>query len=312
MAVATDLTIDHYARAMASYERELVTPGSRYDQFVSGDRNALTEQERDGFRLFFGKGLCGDCHAGPMLSDYSMRIQGVGDGYEDIAPGFEGKSGDGRDLGRFHADPERFAADQYAFRTLTVRNVDVTAPFFHSGSAATLEDVVDFYNRGGLGAHDISDEALAAAGVQRDPSIRPLGLTDAEVDAIVAFMLSTSAPVRLGPGGMDLTSVPHRVPERLGATRRSHAERAGALSGREGSHPIARPSSLSTAKTLRAVLASDRRVGSELPQLVPQNRLHHLRSGLPAGALHDLPHEEPGESGLAVRGRRRPYPDARR
>jgi len=215
VSAAEDVTIDHVARAIASYERELVTPGSRYDRFVSGERSVFSAQERQGFDVFFGKGLCGDCHGGPMLSDYTMRIQGVGDGYDQITPGFAGKSGEGTDLGRFHADPDRFAADKYAFRTLTVRNVDVTAPYFHSGSAATLEEVVEFYNRGGLGAYDISDETLAAAGVTRDLSIRPLGLTLEEVEAVAAFMRTTSASVRPGPGGLDLTRVPQRVPSGL-------------------------------------------------------------------------------------------------
>jgi len=215
IGVANDITIDHVARAIASYERELVTPNSRYDRFVAGDRSAFNAQELAGFDLFFGKGLCGDCHGGAMLSDFTMRIQGVGDGYEQILPGFEGKSGTGTDLGRFHADPDRFAGEMYAFRTLTVRNVEVTAPYFHSGSAATLEEVVEFYNRGGLGPEDISEATLSAAGVVRDPSIRPLGLTPEEVDAIVAFMKTTTAPVRPGPGGMDLTEVPYRVPSGL-------------------------------------------------------------------------------------------------
>ncbi len=215
VASADDIMIDHVARAIASYERELVTPNSRYDRFVSGDRSAFSEQEEEGFELFFGKALCGDCHSGAMLSDFTMRIQGVGDGYDQILPGFGGKSGDGDDMGRFHADPTRFAGEKFAFRTLTVRNVELTAPYFHSGSAATLEEVVEFYNRGGLGPQDISDATLSAAGVVRDASIRPLGLSADEVDALVAFMKTTTATVQAGPGGMDLTTVPYRLPSGL-------------------------------------------------------------------------------------------------
>ena len=212
VAAGGDIGIDHIGRAIAAFEREIITPDSRYDQFVTGAFDAFTDIEKDGFELFFGKGQCGDCHAGPMLSDYTMRVQGIGDGY---SPGFGGKNGQGGDFGRFHADPVQFADQKYAFRTLTIRNVEVTGPYFHSGSARTLRETVDFYNRGGQGADDISDAVLAAAGVQRDASIRPLALTPGEIDAILSFMLTTTAGVRPGPSGLDLTAVPQRVPSGL-------------------------------------------------------------------------------------------------
>lgn len=215
IAHAADLEIGHVGRAIAAFEREIITPGSRYDQFVGGRYDIFSEQERLGFDAFFGKGLCGDCHNGPMLSDFTMRIQGVGDDYEGVHPGFLGKNGEGGDFGRFHADPAAFADQKFAFRTVTVRMVEKTGPYFHSGSARTLREVVEFYNRGGLGPADISNETLSAAGVTRDPSIRPLDLTDAEIDAIVAFMKTTTAPVQGGPSGMDLTVVPTRVPSGL-------------------------------------------------------------------------------------------------
>ena len=210
-----DLDIGHVGRAIAAYEREIITPGSRYDQFLGGEFDVFSDLERLGFELFFGKGLCGDCHNGPMLSDFTMRIQGVGDDYESVHPGFEGKNGEGGDFGRFHADPDAFADQKFAFRTLTVRMVEETGPYFHSGSARTLREVLEFYNRGGLGPGDISDAVLADAGVVRDPSIRPLDLTSAEMDAIIAFMRTTTAPVRPGPSGLDLTAVPTRVPSGL-------------------------------------------------------------------------------------------------
>lgn len=215
VADADDITIEHVGRAIAAFERELVTPDSRYDRFVSGDYSALTETERDGFELFFGKGLCGDCHFGPMLSDFTMRVLGIGDDYESIIPGFAGKNGQGGDFGRFHADEVEFADQKFAFRVPTIRNVEVTAPYFHSGSAGTLREATAFYNRGGMGSEDLSDAELAAAGVQRDSSIRPLDLTDEEIDAIVAFMKTTTADVRPGPFGLELTSVPRRVPSGL-------------------------------------------------------------------------------------------------
>gem|GEM_PF-571966 len=212
---ASDITPDDVGRAIGAYERELITPNSRYDRFLMGDREALNATEKTGFELFFGKALCGDCHFGPMLSDYTFRVQGAADGYDQVLPGFGGKNGEGGDFGRYQADPVRFADQKFAFRTLTIRAVEQTGPYFHSGSVGTLRDVVAFYNRGGRGPDDFSDEALAAAGATRDPSIRPLGLTDAEMDAIVAFMRTTTADVQMGPSGMDLVSVPRRVPSGL-------------------------------------------------------------------------------------------------
>ncbi|MBZ0269796.1 hypothetical protein K8I85_16715 [bacterium] len=209
------ITVEKIGRAIAAFERELITPGSRYDAFVAGEWDALSAQEVDGFRLFFGRGKCGDCHSGPMLCDFTFRVQGVADAYDRVIPGFGGKSGDGHDFGRFHADPGAFADQKYAFRVLTVRNAELTAPYFHSGSAATLHDLVRFYNEGGRGPDGVSDAELAAAGAIRDPSITPLFLTEREIDAIVAFMRTTTAPVQPGPPGIDLMGTPTRVPSGL-------------------------------------------------------------------------------------------------
>ncbi len=215
VSTAADITLDHITRAIAAFERELITPNSRYDKFVAGDFTVFSDEEREGFKLFFGKGLCGDCHPGPMLSDFTFRVVGVGDDYNNIIPGFAGKNGAGGDFGRFHADEAQFADQKFAFRVPTIRNVELTAPFFHSGSSGTLHDMMDFYNRGGRGPEDISDAELAAAGVTRDPSIIPLGLTAQEIDAMVAFMKTTTAPVQAGPLGIDLARVPERVPSGL-------------------------------------------------------------------------------------------------
>lgn len=209
---AEDIQITHVTKALAAYQRELITPGSRYDRFVSGDFNALNVTEQRGFELFFTKALCGDCHHGPMLSDFQFHVQGAADAYP---PGFPGKDDTGKDFGRFHADPEEFAGERYAFRTLTLRMIDRTAPYFHSGSAATLQDVVAFYNRGGQGSTDVTDEELAAAGAVRHPSIQPLALTDDEASALVAFLRTLGAPVAPGPGDADLTLPPQRVPSGL-------------------------------------------------------------------------------------------------
>lgn len=211
---AEDVRSDMIFLTIAAYERELVTPGARYDAFVAGDFEALTLAEQRGFLTFFGKAKCGSCHRGPMLSDYSFRCQGTGDAYDRVIPGFAGKNGQGGDWGRFHGlgpnDPNRQFA-RYLFRVVSLRNVDQTPPYFHSGSARTLREAVEFYNRGGLGPEDIPDATLVEAGTARDPAIVPLGLTDMEIDDLVAFMKTLTGTVPPGPGGLDLAHGPERV-----------------------------------------------------------------------------------------------------
>jgi cytochrome c peroxidase len=139
------------ARALATFERTLVSAGSRYDRYLLGDTGALSEEEVHGLRLFAGKGECTTCHQGPLLTD---------NGFHDI-----GVAGD--DPGR--PEPARGAT----FKTPSLRDVSRTAPYFHNGSAATLEDVIDHYTRGGAeGARDI----------------HPLALTPGEKRALVAFL----------------------------------------------------------------------------------------------------------------------------
>ncbi|NNF06477.1 MAG: hypothetical protein HKN21_06930, partial [Candidatus Eisenbacteria bacterium] len=209
----SDIHINHITKALAAFERELITPNSRYDQFVTGTQTAFTAQEKKGFQLFFGKAQCGTCHYGPMLSDYSFHVQGVAERYEpELARGFDGNGGD---LGRYHANPSELADQKYAFRTLSLRNIEQTAPYFHSGSAATLRDVMEFHNRGGLGENDIATSTLEAAGVSRHPAIVPLGLTDAEMESIIAFLKTTTADVQPGPHGTSLVTVPERLPSGL-------------------------------------------------------------------------------------------------
>jgi len=189
-----------YGKAIAAYERELVTMNSAFDDYVRGNDNALTPQQLRGLNLFFGKANCGECHNGPMLSDFSFAVVGVpheGVG-KDVLPG--------DDAGREEhtGDP----ADRYAFRTPTIRNVELTPPYMHDGVHETLEEVVRFYNAGCRPRHpEVTDSMLHPAVVQ------PLGLTDDEVHAIVAFMKSLTDPgVGLDP---TLVTVPKRVPSGL-------------------------------------------------------------------------------------------------
>lgn len=186
-----------YGRAIASYERELVTRNSPYDRYVAGDDNALTAAQLRGLELFFTKAKCSECHSGPMFSDFEFVVNGVpqeGPG-KDVIPG--------DDTGR-----EEFslnAVDRYAFRTPTLRNVELTPPFMHDGVFENLEQVMAFYNDGAFPRHpQCSTEDL-------HPTLRdPLNLTNDEIQDIIAFMKSLTDPgSQLSPF---LTSVPDRVP----------------------------------------------------------------------------------------------------
>jgi cytochrome c peroxidase len=194
------------ARAIAAYERSELAFASPFDAFAAGDTAALGEAAQRGWALFNGKAHCAACHAPAiepglertLLMDQRFHNTGVGAG----APGFVGlacatqarlKGGELirvdqsviasslSALGSFLVTKQ--TPDIGAFRTPSLRNVAVTAPYFHDGSAKTLWDVVDHYNKGGV------------ANPWLDGAIRPLGLSEPEIGDLVAFLTSlTSAP----------------------------------------------------------------------------------------------------------------------
>jgi len=191
----SDITPARFAMAVATYERTLISNGSRVDDFLRGNQNALTPQERRGHDLFTSRRTdCVACHGGPLQTDDRFHYTGV--------------TAQGDDLGRFNVthDPR----DRGAMRTPSVRNVGLRAPYFHDGSARTLRDVVDFYDRGGdFGAPN------------KDRRIRPLRLSRDEKDALVAFLQAFTDPrVAAGQAPFDrptLYSQSPRVPRHYGA-----------------------------------------------------------------------------------------------
>jgi cytochrome c peroxidase len=156
------VTADGVARALASYLRTLRSGDAPIDRFRAGDSAALSAQARAGHRLFVGKSRCSFCHWGPTFADGKFHNTGVA-----------ARSGDDDD-GRYARTGA--SADLRAFRTASLRNVALTAPYMHDGSFATLEEVVDFYNDGG------------GPDVQRDADLRPLGLTADEKRSLLAFL----------------------------------------------------------------------------------------------------------------------------
>lgn len=200
--VAPESVIDSstYVRAVAAFVRELVGPDSDFDRFVRGEDGALTELQKRGLELFFGEANCGECHGGPMLSNFRFVVNGT----PQIGPGKETVAGD--DMGRMEVTGS--SADRLAFKVPSLRNVALTAPYMHDGVFATLEEVVRFYDRGARPRHDlVTDEML-------HPVLRePLGLSPADVDALVAFMVSLTDPgFALDPL---LLTVPDSVPSGL-------------------------------------------------------------------------------------------------
>jgi cytochrome c peroxidase len=151
--------------AIAAFEQTLVTPDSPFDRYARGDRSALSEQQKRGLILFVGKAACSQCHLGPNFTDGVFHDLGA-------AP----LSGAPPDAGRFEVTKN--PADRGAFKTPTLRNVSLTAPYLHDGSMATLRQVVDFYNKGGGPDAGKSDRLFE------------LGLTAAEIEDLISFLES--------------------------------------------------------------------------------------------------------------------------
>ena len=119
------ITVKNLGKAIASFERVLTGNNSRFDQYMRGNEKAMSLSEQDGFELFKKAG-CGNCHNGPMFTDYKMHILGVPENKKIPKPdsGFE---------------------ERFAFRTPTLRNLRFTAPYMHNGSIASVKEVLEFY-----------------------------------------------------------------------------------------------------------------------------------------------------------------------
>jgi len=145
---ADGITPDNIADAIGTFERSLVTPNSRFDRFLKGDLTALTEEEQEGYLRFKDYG-CISCHQGINMGGNMYQRFGVVDGY------FKDKIQTKADLGRFNVTGRE--EDRNVFKVPGLRNVAVTPPYLHDGSAETLEEVILIMGRFQLG-HDFSDE----------------------------------------------------------------------------------------------------------------------------------------------------------
>jgi cytochrome c peroxidase len=127
---AAPITIDRVTDAIAEFERTLVTPDSRFDQWLKGDEDALTEEEKDGYKLFKITGCIG-CHNGPSVGGSAFQKMGSFNRFETTNPS----------IGRQSVTGER--ADRMRFKVPNLRNVELTYPYFHDGSVRTLEEAVN-------------------------------------------------------------------------------------------------------------------------------------------------------------------------
>lgn len=168
-----EVTADGLAQALASYVRTILSAGSPVDRYLNGDRDALPEQARRGLNLFRGKANCTACHLGPNFTDERFHNTGVA-----------WREGRWLDPGRFAVTGKE--ADRGAFKTPTLREIALTAPYMHDGSIPALEQVVEFYDRG------------ANSNPHLDSEIRPLRLTPEEKQALVAFLRTLRGVIREG------------------------------------------------------------------------------------------------------------------
>jgi cytochrome c peroxidase len=160
--------------AIQMYEATLVSDDSRFDRFMDGDRTALTSLEQQGLNIFQGKGGCTNCHMGPEFTDAAVANQSFA------------KTGVGAPVKGWHMIGVRPVADDAiigagAAKTPSLRNVEMTAPYFHNGGQLTLEQVIQFYSRGG---------DFGTAGVDLDSNMKRLGLSASDITAVAAFLRS--------------------------------------------------------------------------------------------------------------------------
>ncbi len=171
-------TIEGLGAALAAYERSLISGATIFDLWRnSNQEDALSAAAKSGFALFTGKAGCGECHTPPQFTAHDFLNTGIG--FQSEARRAAETPEAPTDRGREEVTHER--DDRYKFRTPTLLNVELTAPYMHDGSIKTLEDVVAYYNAGG------------STDPEKDARIKPLGLSNDEQKSLVAFLRSLTS-----------------------------------------------------------------------------------------------------------------------
>lgn len=186
---SSEITASKIAMAIAAYERSLYSNQTSFDENLNGNPNAMNQQEREGLRVF-RDALCGGCHTTGLLTNHAFHNIGVTTNAEDP--------------GRFEVTNRN--ADRGRFKTPALRNLNLRTSFMHNGGFSTLEQVVDFYDRGG----DVNNPNL-------DPRMVPLNLTQTQKNNLVYFLRNSLSDQRVedetGPFGSPLLySESDRVP----------------------------------------------------------------------------------------------------
>ncbi|MCB0279758.1 MAG: tryptophan tryptophylquinone biosynthesis enzyme MauG [Calditrichaeota bacterium] len=158
------------ARAIADFERSLISYNSAFDRYMTGDHSAMSKSQLAGMMIFVGKANCAACHNGPNFTDFGFHDLGMTDA----------------DEGRYKILP--LNAMKHAFKTPGLRDVASRGPFMHDGSLSTLEEVIDYYDRGG----EYTDR-------RNDPLIHKLNLTETEKTNLIDFLNALS-----GSGAIDI------------------------------------------------------------------------------------------------------------
>ncbi len=159
-----EVTIDNLAKAIATFERTLLSGNSPYDRYKAGAKAALTPAQVRGMDVFVNKAKCDQCHEGVNFTSNSYHNLGVGTDQPDPDPGRYEVTEDPMDLG--------------TFKTPILRDVARTAPYMHDGTLKTLDEVVEFYDKGGKPNKNL------------DEKIKPLKLTDGDKKDLVEFLKS--------------------------------------------------------------------------------------------------------------------------
>ena len=158
------VTADTIGKAIASFERTIVSQPAPFDRWRMGDENAISAEAKHGFDLFNGKADCAKCHSGFNFTDNGFHNIGLGDG----------------DVGRFKF--LKLPSMLGAFKTPTLRDVALHPPYMHNGSLATLAAVIDHYDRGGIPGPNLSSD------------VHPLHLTAQEKADLLAFLQTLTSP----------------------------------------------------------------------------------------------------------------------
>lgn len=178
------ISSENIAKAISAFERTILTNNSRFDQYMRGDDSAISLSEKDGFEQFIKSG-CGNCHNGPMFSDFKVHILGV-----PPNPKLEA--------------PDKGLDSTYAFRTPTLRNLRFTFPYMHNGSLNSLQRVLEFYEDISFGK--MRNPILTKE--QLDPLVKEIRLTVKEMSPIISFLNT------LNDDSFDKT-IPESVPSGL-------------------------------------------------------------------------------------------------